>query len=142
LKEVKGRLPASEINGVLVEEMVNGQEEIIISMTEDQQFGPTIMLGLGGIFVELFKDVSMRVVPISRKDAEEMVKEIKGYQILKGFRRKPELDIKSVIDMLQKISQLAMDFKGIIREIDLNPTILLEKGKGAKAVDYLILLNQ
>lgn len=101
INELKSRVPKAEIKGVLVvEEMISGQAEIIIGMSHNQQFGPTIMFGLGGIFVEVFKDISLRVAPISRTDAENMVKRIKGYEILKGFRGKPRLDIESIIDIL------------------------------------------
>jgi acetyltransferase len=138
---VKSRVPKARIKGVLVEEMIHGQAEIIIGMSQDPQFGPTIMFGLGGIFVEIFKDISIRVAPISSTDAENMIKETKGYEILKGFRGKPRLDVESIIDILLRLSQLAIDFRDRILEIDLNPVILLEEGKGAKVVDSLIVLQ-
>jgi acetate---CoA ligase (ADP-forming) len=141
LNNVRHRAPDSEIRGVLVQEMIQGETEIIIGISRDQQFGPTIMFGLGGIFVDVFQDISLRVAPISRNDAEHMVKEIKGYKILEGFRGKPKMDIEPIIDLLLKVSQLSIDFRDQISEIDLNPIILCETGKGATAVDSLIVLR-
>ena len=92
--------PKAEIRGVLVQEMVKDAREVIVGMFRDPQFGPVIMFGLGGVFVEVLKDVSLRVAPLTRHDAEEMVREIKGHKILGAFRGKPEADINGIIDTL------------------------------------------
>lgn len=131
--------PEAVIEGVLVQEMVSGGAEVIIGISKDPTFGPTIMFGLGGIFVEILKDVSLRVLPITRRDAEEMVQEIKGYEILKGARGKSKADVNAIVDTLLRVSTLATDLGESIAEIDLNPVIVLPEGKGAKVVDTLII---
>jgi acetyltransferase len=131
----------ARINGVLVQEMIGEGTEVMIGMSQDPQFGPTIAFGLGGIFVEMLKDISLRVAPLSAADAAQMVKEIKGYQILKGVRGKPPADIAAIIDVLLKISRLARDCKNIISEIDINPLIVFDDGRGVKAADALVVLK-
>ncbi|GAI88162.1 unnamed protein product, partial [marine sediment metagenome] len=96
-----------------------------------------LMFGLGGILVEILKDVSMRLLPITRRDAEEMVREIKGYQVLAGARGKPKADITAIIDLLLKVSNLASAWDGSISELDLNPVVVFEDGQGAKVLDAL-----
>jgi acetyltransferase len=129
----------ARINGVLVQEMIQGGLEVMIGMSKDQQFGPTIVFGLGGIFVEILKDISLRVAPLSRDDAEQMVKEIKGYPILTGVRGKMRSDIGAIVDVLLRISRLAKDWQDRIAEIDINPLIVMEEGHGVKAVDALVV---
>jgi acetyltransferase len=133
--------PHAKIRGVLVQEMVKEGREVIVGMSHDPQFGPVIMFGLGGIFVEVFKDVSLRIVPLTRTDAEDMMKEVKGYKILEAFRGKPEADVEGIIDILLKVSRMAIDLGDVISEIDINPLMVLDKGKGVKAVDALIVLR-
>jgi len=132
----------ARINGILVQEMIQGGSEVMVGMSQDRQFGPTIVFGLGGIFVEILKDISLRVAPLSPTDAEQMVKEIKGYPILKGVRGKRRSDIEALVDVLLRISRLAKDWEDTIAEIDINPLIVLEEGCGVKAVDALVVLKQ
>lgn len=132
----------ARINGVLVQEMIQSGTEVIVGMSEDPQFGPTIAFGLGGIFVEVLKDISLRVVPLLKSDADLMVRETKGYQILKGLRGRGRSDIESVIDVLLKISRLAEDWKDYISEIDINPLIVFDEGHGVKALDALVVLKK
>lgn len=134
--------PRARINGVIVQEMVTGGTEVIAGMSQDPQFGPTIAFGLGGIFVEVLKDISLRVTPLSKSEARKMVREIKGYPILKGIRGQAPADIGAVIDLLQKLSRLVEDFKEDIAEIDINPLIVFDKGQGVKALDALVVLNR
>jgi len=129
--------PKAKIEGVLVQEMAKEGVEVIIGVSRDPQFGLVLMFGLGGIFVEILRDVSMRLVPITRRDAEEMVREIKGYQILTGARGKPRADIEAIIDLLLKVSNLASDWGDSISELDLNPVVVFEDGQGAKVLDAL-----
>ncbi len=133
--------PKAQINGVLIQEMVNPGVEIILGITYDPQFGPTIMFGLGGIFAEVLKDVSCRVAPLTRLDIEDMIQEIKGFKILQGFRKKPKSDIEAIIDVATKLSRLSIELEGVIKEVDINPLVVFEEGKGAKAVDALIVLK-
>ncbi len=134
--------PKARINGVLVQEMTRSGTEVIVGMSEDPQFGPTIAFGLGGIFVEVLKDISLRVVPLLKSDAELMVRETKGYEILRGLRGKNRSDIEAVIDVLLRISRLAEDWKHYIFEIDINPLIVFDEGHGVKALDALVVLKK
>ena len=111
----------AEIRGVLIEKMVKTSTEIIVGVTRDPTFGPAIMFGLGGIFVELLKDVSFRITPITDKDAKQMIEEIKALPMLQGFRGGPNVDLKNIVDVLLKISKLSIEFIDDILEIDLNP---------------------
>jgi acetyltransferase len=126
--------PKAEMAGVLVQEMLKSGTEIIVGTKRDPQFGPVILFGLGGIFVEVLQDVSLRVLPITQVDAEQMLKEIKGYKVLEGFRGKPKADLKAIIDILLKVSRLSTDMESIA-ELDLNPVIVQPEGRGAKVVD-------
>jgi len=129
--------PEAKIEGMLVQEMVREGTEVLIGVSRDPDFGLVLMFGLGGILVEILKDVSMRLLPITRRDAEEMVREIKGYQVLTGARGKPGVDIEAIIDLLLKVSRLAMDWRESISELDLNPVVVFENGRGVKVLDAL-----
>ena len=117
----------ARISGVIIYAMVPKGTEIIIGMMKDPHFGQVIMFGLGGIFVEILKDISFRVLPIEERDAEEMITEIKGYEILKGVRGNPSRDIQAIEEVLMKVSKLTME-NPEINEIDLNPIFVFEKG--------------
>jgi acetyltransferase len=139
LENAKRYRPDARLEGVLVQEMVGGGTEVIVGISEDPQFGPTVMFGLGGIFVEVYKDVSMRVAPLTRTDAEEMIQEVKGSVLLQGYRGKEKGDVEGTMDVIMKVSQMAMDLRDEIIELDINPLIVLEEGRGVKAVDALIV---
>jgi acetyltransferase len=132
----------ARINGILVQEMIRDGSEVMIGMSQDPQFGPTIVFGLGGIFVEILKDISLRVAPLSPADAEQMVKEIKGYPILTGVRGKRRADIEAIVDVLLRTSKLAKDWEDTISEIDINPLMVLDEGRGVRAVDALVVLKK
>lgn len=117
----------AQIFGVITYSMIPKKIEIIIGMMKDPHFGPVIMFGLGGIFVEILKDISFRILPLEERDAREMITEIKGYEILKGVRGEGPKDIKAMKNLLLKISQLALE-NPEISEIDLNPVFVFEKG--------------
>jgi len=112
--------------------------ELIIGMTTDAQFGPALMFGIGGILVEILEDVSFRIAPIEEYDANEMIKEIKGFPILDGYRGKPKADIEAIIDVLMKISDLVTKHEEIY-EMDLNPVFIYDKG--LVCVDARIILK-
>ncbi len=116
----------AEIRGVLIEKMVKPSTEIIVGVTRDPTFGPAIMFGLGGIFVELLKDVSFRIAPIKVEDAREMIHEIKALPMLQGFRGGPNVKLELIVDVLMKISKLSIDYMDDILEIDLNPIFAYE----------------
>jgi 4-hydroxybutyryl-CoA synthetase (ADP-forming) len=130
----------AKIKGVLVQEMVKSAKETILGASQDPTFGPVIMFGLGGIYVEVLKDVVFRIVPIDEQEAINMVKSIKTIKLLKGVRGEKSSDLKAIADSLQRLSQLVVDFPEI-KEFDINPLLVLEEGKGARVVDARIILN-
>jgi acyl-CoA synthetase (NDP forming) len=134
-------IPEAKINGVSVQEMIEAKKETIIGISKDSQFGTIIMFGLGGIYVEILKDVSFRIAPITITDAKEMIEEIKTIQLLKGVRGEEPSDIESIVDVLLKISQLVTDFPDII-EMDINPLFVKEEGKGSIAGDVRIRIQE
>ncbi|HNZ83937.1 MAG TPA: acetate--CoA ligase family protein [Candidatus Pacearchaeota archaeon] len=121
---------------IICQKMIDG-EKVIVGMKRDKQFGPVIMFGLGGIFVEILKDVSFRVCPINKKEAIEMIKEIKSYPILSGARGRKPVNIKALAEALVAISKLALEHEEI-KEIDLNPIIVNQKE--AVAIDFKFLI--
>jgi len=127
-------MPTAHVQGVLVQEMICGGREVIIGITRDVQFGQMIMFGLGGIYVEVLKDVSFRIVPLSQEDAHEMVREIHAFPLLQGVRGETEADIEAIEKSLLTLSQLASDFPQII-EADINPLLVRGQGEGVVAVD-------
>lgn len=138
LKNVKDHKRDAKIVGVLVQEMAPSATEVIVGATKDPQFGPALMFGLGGIFVEILKDVTFRIAPITESDAKEMITEVKGYPILKGYRGQPPADVDAIVKILMNTSRLVMDHMEI-KELDLNPIMVYEKG--AKTVDARIILE-
>ena len=139
IRDVKGYRPDAEIKGILVQEMVPPGREVIIGVIQDPQFGPMIMFGLGGIFVEVLKDFSLRHAPLKERDAWEMVREIKGNKILEGVRGEKKSDQEAIVRALMAVSQMAVDLKGVFSEIDINPLVVYPEGGGLKAVDCLFL---
>ncbi len=131
--------PSAEIRGVVVQEMAGQGIEVIVGVNTDSLFGPVVIFGLGGIFVEVLKDVSRRIVPLSRADAEEMVSEIKGFPLLKGVRGRPPADIDALVDVLLKVSRLAVDLREDISELDINPLMVLPRGQGVMVADALAI---
>ncbi|HEX2558017.1 MAG TPA: 4-hydroxybutyrate--CoA ligase [Nitrososphaera sp.] len=130
----------AKIKGVLVQEMVKAAKETILGASQDPTFGPVIMFGLGGIYVEVLKDVVFRVAPIDEREAAGMVESIKTIKLLKGVRGEKPSDQKAIADSLQRLSQLVVDFPEI-KEFDINPLLVLEEGKGARVVDARIILS-
>jgi acyl-CoA synthetase (NDP forming) len=138
LASIKKHYPKAKIVGVSVQKMAKPGIEIIIGMTKDAQFGPVIMFGLGGILVEVLKDVSFRIVPMTKRDAGEMITEIKGFPILKGYRGQDPADIPYLEDLIVKVSEF-VDKNPEIKELDLNPVFAYKNG--AIAVDARIILE-
>ena len=138
LENVKKLKPNAKIKGILVQEMAPASTEVIVGSIKDPQFGQTLMFGLGGIFVEVLRDVAFRVAPITEEDAREMISEVKAYPILRGYRGQPPLDIDTIVKILINTSRLVMDHQEI-KELDLNPVMVYEKG--AKTVDARIILE-
>ena len=128
-----------EGGSVLVQEMVKGDRELVVGLTRDPQFGPCVMFGLGGIFTEILKDVSFRVAPIEKRDALEMMQDIKGRKILEAVRGMPAADLDQLANMLITVGNIGLEHDAV-KEIDMNPVIL--KGADAIAVDALVVLEQ
>lgn len=141
LNNAKSHRPKAIIYGVDVQEMATQGRELIVGCSRDVQFGPLIMFGAGGIFVNYLKDVAFRLAPMTRTDAEELVMETKIGTLLKGVRGEPPSDIKALHDTILKISQLVTDFEEIV-ELDINPLFGYEKGKGICAVDVKITIGK
>ena len=125
-------------DAVLVQEMVKGQRELVIGLTRDAQFGPCVMFGLGGIFTEILKDISFRIAPLEKRDALDMMKDIKGHKILEAVRGMEAADLDILSDILIKIGQIGME-NDRIKEIDINPVIL--SGSKPIAADALVVLE-
>jgi acyl-CoA synthetase (NDP forming) len=140
LKNVLARKPDAKIKGMIVEEMASEGKEIILGMNRDPQFGPILMFGMGGIYVEALEDVTFRLAPIRELTATMMITRTKTHKILEGFRGEKAYDIEAISDCLKRLSQLVTDFEDIL-ELDINPLIVYEKGKGCAIVDARIILT-
>jgi acetyltransferase len=138
---VKEMAPKAAIYGVSVQEMVQGAKETIIGFKRDRQFGPVLMFGLGGIYVEILKDVTFRIAPIDKREAMEMVREIKAYPLLRGIRGEPAVDVPALVDGLLALNQLALDFPEII-EGEINPLLIKRAGEGSVAVDARLIIKK
>lgn len=137
-RNIKKRAPHAKIEGFLLEEMAPKGVEVIIGGINDPQFGPAVMFGIGGVAVELLKDVTLRLAPIKRKEALEMMKEVKSYPLLTGYRGMKPIDISELADTIAKVSQIISELDGVT-EIEINPLIASEKG--IIAVDARVLLK-
>jgi len=141
IANVKKYNPDARIEGMLVQEMIVDGKQVILGVSKDAQFGHMIMFGLGGIYVEVLKDVSFRIAPLSETDAREMISEIKTYKILTGVRGEESVDIEAIVDSLLRLSKLVTDFPQI-SELDINPLSVMPKSKGgAVALDARIALE-
>lgn len=137
LNSVKKHYPQAEIQGFSVEEMVSGVE-LLVGTSTDSQFGKMIALGIGGIFVEVYKDVSFRLIPITEQDVQDMIEEIQGIKLLEGYRGMPKVDIAELAVLLLKVSKLIEEFPQI-QEMDLNPIVATVQG--LRAIDARIILE-
>jgi len=133
--------PQAKIDGVLVQSMVTGGRELIVGGRQDAQFGPIVMVGMGGVYVEIFEEVSLRVAPISQREALSMIEELRSAPILMGARGHKRSDIDAVVDVVLRVSQLLCDFPGIL-ELDINPLRVFHEDEGCQALDARILLNK
>jgi len=139
LERAAARVPAAQIDGVVVAPYVSGGVETILGVKRDPIFGPVIMFGLGGIFVEVLKDVALRLAPIDKADALSMIAEIKGRAILEGARGRPPSDTDALADALVTLSQFAAAHADEIESIDINPFLVLPRGRGGYALDALVV---
>jgi len=139
LKAARQHHPQARIEGISVQKMARPGVEVIIGASQDKQFGPVLMFGLGGIWVEVIKDVSFRIIPISRRDSAEMVREIKGHALLEGYRGQEAVDTAQLEDLLLRVSRF-VETRPQIEELDLNPVMAYRDG--AVVVDARIVLRE
>lgn len=133
--------PGGRINGALVQEMVSGGVEVIVGVSYDQQLGPVLLFGTGGVTVEVYNDVALRLCPITRPEALEMIDQVKGSALLKGFRGSAPADVGALADVLVQVSQMAAQLEGTLAELDINPLMVLPEGQGVRAVDALAVFQ-
>lgn len=138
VSSARSAVPGAEITGVAVQQMADPGTEVIVGLVTDPQFGPVVMFGLGGILVEVLKDVSFRIVPLRPRDAATMIREIKGFPVLEGVRGRPPVDVAALEEMLLKVSAFAESHPEVV-ELDLNP--VLAYSSGAVAVDARIVVE-
>jgi succinyl-CoA synthetase beta subunit len=134
--------PAARLEGVLVQSQVEGAvAELLLGAFLDEQFGPVIVAGLGGVFAEALDDVAIRVAPVERAEARRMLAELRGRRILRGFRGRPAADVEAVAEAISRLSRLAVELEAEVAEVDVNPLLVLPAGRGALAVDALVRLR-
>jgi acetyltransferase len=141
MSEIGAKLPTAHLEGVLIEASAPKGQEVIVGMRRDPNFGPLMMFGLGGIYVELFGDVAFRVAPLTAADAREMIEKTRAGRLLTGFRGQVHADLDAVVDAILRLSQLALDFPQI-EEMEINPLLVLPKGQGALALDGRVILSE
>ncbi len=138
MRTIRQEYPEAKIEGVSVQKMARPGVEVIIGMSKDAQFGPVLMFGLGGILVEILKDVSFRIVPLAKRDAREMIREIKGYPLLEGYRGQEPVDVANLEELILKVSSF-VEQHSEVKELDLNP--IFAYSDGAVAVDARIIVE-
>jgi len=133
--------PGARIAGVLVQEMVAGGREMILGMTRDPAYGPVVVVGMGGVFVEVLNDIALGVPPLTDRDSRAMLARLRGAAILdgSGARGAAPADTAAIVAILGKFSRLCLDLQDVVREIDINPLLVLDRGGGARVVDCLIV---
>jgi len=139
-KNILEKYPETDIQGVMIEKMADKGQEFIIGMKRDKNFGPMILFGLGGIYVELIKDTAFRIAPLNINDIDEMISETLAHKLIEGFRSGKPLDSQALKSVIHKMSQISIDFPNII-EMEINPFILYERGRGGVAVDCRMILE-
>ena len=132
--------PDAHMRGVQVQKMISGGQEVIVGVTRDPTFGPLVMFGLGGVYVEALADVSFRLAPLTAADAEEMIDEVRSARLLTGLRGAPAADRAALVGAIVRVGQLAADHPEIV-ELDINPLLVLPEGRGVLAVDARIILG-
>lgn len=142
MENVKNRAPKARINGVLMQNMMSQGTELILGIKRDAQFGPMLLAGLGGVFVEVFGDSSLYPIPLNKEEALHMLEALKSYKMLKGYRGTKARDVSAVVDMMVSISDFAAAHKDQICELDINPLFVYEEGQGVGVADALVVLEE
>jgi acetate---CoA ligase (ADP-forming) len=139
MSNARNHLPNGTINGALVQEMVTDAVEVIVGVSYDPQLGPVLLFGTGGVMVEVYNDVALRLCPITHSEALDMIHQVKGAKLLQGFRGRPKADIEALAKALVQVSHLAVNLEGRMSELDINPLMALPEGQGVKAADALVV---
>ncbi len=139
MASIKQKYPEAKLQGVSVQKMARPGVEVIIGMSKDPQFGPVLMFGIGGVLVEILKDVSFRIVPLTKRDAREMIREIKGYPLLEGYRGTEPVDVTNLEEIILRVSSF-VEQTPEVKELDLNPIFAYKDG--AVAVDARVILEE
>jgi acetate---CoA ligase (ADP-forming) len=140
MERIRKAYPDVKIDGVIVQPMITGGRELILGGRQDPHFGPVVLIGLGGIFVEIFEEVVLRVVPITASEAMRMIENLRGYQILQGARGHKRSDIEAVVDTILRLAQLLVDFPEI-KELDINPLRVFHEAEGCRALDARMIIG-
>jgi acyl-CoA synthetase (NDP forming) len=141
MEEIPKKRSDAGLEGVQMQQMLSGGKEVIIGMIRDPTFGPMLMFGLGGVYVEILKDVRFVIAPVNEKEARELITGIKTYPLLAGTRGEKPSDIDALVDAILRVSRLVCDFPEI-EEFEINPMMVFEEGKGAFAVDMRLTLKK
>lgn len=141
MENIPKKMPTASLEGVQLQKMLSDGREVIIGMVRDPTFGPMLMFGLGGIYVEILKDVRFAIAPVNESEAREMITGIKTYPLLTGIRGTKPSDIGALVDVILRVSKLVCDFSEI-EEFEINPLMVFEEGKGALAVDIRLMLRR
>lgn len=131
--------PDADLKGILLQQMMSPGTEILLGVTSDAMFGPMIMVGMGGVFVEVFKDIALYPAPLKKEEALQMLKGLKSFKLLEGYRGQAPRDLDGLCELIEKVSDYAVANKDKLRELDLNPVFVYEKGQGAAIVDALVV---
>jgi succinyl-CoA synthetase beta subunit len=135
---VKQRVPNAKIDGVVVQRMAGEGVEMILGIKRDPLFGPVVLCGLGGILVEVLRDIAVGIPPLTKQQAHDMLTRLRGFAVLDGVRGKPPADIDALCNIIVSVSRLAVSLGDRLAGLDINPLIILPKGQGAVAVDALV----
>ncbi|MCF6148398.1 MAG: CoA-binding protein [Candidatus Kuenenia sp.] len=140
MRKARHHMPEAELKGIMIQQMVAGGKETVLGVSHDPQFGHLIMFGLGGIYVEVLKDVTFRIAPVDKNEAREMIQEIRSFPLLRGVRGEKSVDMDAIVENILRLSQLVTDFPEII-EMDINPLVVFPEGNGAIAIDARIAIH-
>ncbi|HWP80543.1 MAG TPA: acetate--CoA ligase family protein [Candidatus Acidoferrum sp.] len=141
MRSVAEKAPKAKINGILVQHMLPAGVEMILGINSDPQFGPMLLVGLGGVFVEVFKDAALYPCPVGKKEARAMLESLKAYKLLTGYRGGEPADVEALIDTMVAVSDFAVKNKNRLKELDVNPLFVYPKGKGVAVADALVVLE-
>ena len=139
MKQVTAKRPDARINGILMAPMLKSGVEMIIGVNHDPQFGPMVMVGMGGVFVEVFKDVALYPAPLGEAEALEMLKSLKSFRLLNGYRGSARCDIKALCETIVAVGRYASEKKDTLKELDINPLFVYPEGGGVGVADALIV---